>query len=82
MKKTNFTSEDSDIPLSVGDLVCLIVVSGQRFIGVVVSVTKFEENRFVGGSVVPIRRRQEVRLATAQGVVKLNSAMIFSFKRL
>ena len=82
MKKMNFASEDSDIPLAVGDLACLIVVSGQRFIGVVVSVTMLEETRFIGGSVVPIRRRQEILLATGQGVVMLKSAMIFSFKRL
>ncbi len=77
----NFSSEDQDIP-TVGDLACLIVVSGQRFIGVVVSVTKQEETRFIGGSVVTIRRREEILLATGQGVTTLRTAMIFSYKRL
>ena len=68
--------------LSVGDLLCLFVISGQKLFGVVLSIAKLEETRFVGGSVIPVRRREKLRLLTERGVVSLNTAMIFTFKRL
>jgi hypothetical protein len=70
-KQRSFTS---------GDLVYLITIAGQKFVGIILEHSRMDQIRIVDGQPITVRSREDVRLVTDKGVILLKTAMIFSIR--
>lgn len=65
---------------TVGDLVYLTTVTGQKFVGIILEHTKTNQIRIIDDRPIVLRSREDIQIITDKGVILLKTAMIFSIR--